>query len=71
LFCSSHGVRKGVARSKRKIKNDTSIRKPIPAPTAISFLIRDSENGSPNVVGFDFKSHTFPASVNIAPFKKR
>jgi len=71
FFVSSQGFRKGVARSNRKIKNDTSTLKPTPAPTASSLTKLENENGFPSVEGFDFNSHTFPASANMAPFKNR
>jgi len=43
----------------------------MPAPTATSLANPENENGLPVFAGFDFSNHTFPASVNKAPLKKR
>ena len=71
LFSSSQGFRSGKARSNRNMKKETSIRNPMPAPTAMSSTIEENEKAPPIVEGFDFNSQTFPASVNTAPLKKR
>jgi len=66
---SSHGFLSGKARSKRKMKKETSTRNPTPAPTATSFRNLDATNGVPVSDGFDLSNHTFPASTNKAPLK--
>ena len=69
LFSSSHGFRSGKARSNRKMKKETSIRNPMPAPTAMSSTIDEKENARAKTKPVEFKLHMQCKGMEIEGIK--